>query len=58
MRLSPPDCATLLIVDLDELPKAAGVVVMSRLSVPKGLKRKQKGLHISTHRYKVLASYD
>ena len=35
---SPSDSAALLVVDLDELPKATGVVVVSRLGIPKSLK--------------------
>lgn len=42
MCVSPSDCATLLVVDLDELAEAAGVVVVSRLSVSKGLRSKWK----------------
>lgn len=38
--VSPPDGATLLVVDLDELPEATGIVVVGRLSIPKGLKIK------------------
>ena len=34
---SPSDSSTLLVVDLDELPEAAGVVVVGRLGVPEGL---------------------
>lgn len=49
--VSPPDGATLLVVDLDELAEAAGVVVVGRLSVPKGLRRKCRespsGQHMS-----------
>lgn len=36
---SPSDHSTLQIVNLDEFPKAAGVVVVGRLGVPKGLAR-------------------
>ena len=39
-RVSPPHYATLQIVDLDELSKAAGVVVLRSLGVAKGLLRK------------------
>ena len=35
--VSPSDGAVLLVVDLDELPEAAGVVVVGRLGVPEGL---------------------
>ena len=49
--VSPPDSAALLVVDLDELAKTAGVVVVGRLGVPKSLMRKWKespsGQHIS-----------
>ena len=37
VRCSPSDSSTLLVVDLDELPEAAGVVVVGRLGVPEGL---------------------
>lgn len=36
---SPSDHSTLQIVNLDEFPKAAGVIVVGRLGVPKGLVR-------------------
>lgn len=39
---SPPHGATLLVVDLDELPKATGIVVVRGLGVSKGLKIKKK----------------
>ena len=41
--VSPPDGTTLLVVDLDELAKAAGVVVVSCLGVPKCLGRRGGG---------------
>lgn len=37
---SPPDGATLLVVDLDELAEAAGVVVVGCLCISKGLRKK------------------
>lgn len=40
--VSPPDGATLLVVDLDELAEATGIVVVGCLCVPKGLTIKQK----------------
>lgn len=36
--VSPSDGAALLVVDLDELPEATGVVVVSCLGIPKSLK--------------------
>lgn len=42
VRVSPSDSATFLVVDLDELAEATGVVVVGRLSVSKSLVRKQK----------------
>ena len=46
-RCSPPDSSTLLVVDLDELPEAARVVVVGRLGIPEGLgtreEKKKKG---------------
>ena len=44
--VSPSDSATLLVVNLDELAEATGVVVVGCLRVPKGLRTKHK--HIST----------
>jgi len=46
--VSPSDSATLLVVDLDEFSEAAGVVVVGRLSVPKGLRRQQRHVSVET----------
>lgn len=38
----PPDSAALLVVDLDEFPEAAGVVVVGRLRVTERLEEKDE----------------
>lgn len=39
---SPSHDATLQVVDLDELPKSAGIVVVGCFGIPKSLRGKQK----------------